>query len=148
MRVTDYCCYYCCLMTNMEWIWRSGDGPFLLHIDGCGFKFVAVLDVKFCSSTCSTDSSYISESAVPELYALMFMPTGDVLAQRGAIRLLIWALAREGRRLDGVGIHHDVVSTNGNKMGVMLMRGLCGIVVGSADVGFWILRAEAKKQVG
>ena len=41
------------------------------------------------------------------------------------------------------------VRTNGNEMGVISMWGWVGIMVmvGSADVGFWILRAKNSEQV-
>ena len=52
---------------------------------------------------------------------------------QGAMVLLMWTSLREGKTLAGVGMRRSVVSTNGNKMGVMSMGGLGGIMVGSAD---------------
>ena len=60
----------------------------------------------------------------------MLVPTGHVVAQRGAIGLSIWMSSREGKRLDGVGIRRGEVLTNGNEIGVVSMWGWVGVMVG------------------
>ena len=87
-----------------------------------------------CPSTPSTDSSSISKSVVPELYGLMLMPNGDVVAHQGVIGLSIRMLSREGKRLDGVGIRRCVVLTNGDEIGVISIGGWVGIMVGSTGL--------------
>ena len=54
---------------------------------------------------------------------------------------------RDGKRLDGVGMRRYEVPTNGNEMGVVSIWGWVRIMVGSADVGFWMLRMEFSEQV-